>query len=194
MGWNEFGNDVGNGSSGIRTFGVACTNIQIRDNIICRNGKLEASCSAQATSCGIVFNTGTINSATISGNKIGIDINYATAGNKFSGLYFFQNGNMGGSNIANVMINGNIIGDNGSCSEINSNGFSSYQSNYYTFTNNYVGVGPSGQSFGNYANGMEINTSTNFLVTNNRIANNKGIRSAAQAEACAGIAMFNSTT
>lgn len=186
-------NDVGNGQSGI-LFTGAVTNLRILNNTVSRNGILTGgSCSAQQQSCGIIFQAIAVNSATISGNNIGVDNNMNPAGNQFTGLYFFQTGNMGGSNVNNVIVSGNTLGANGNCSALSSHGFASFQGNYFTFSNNNVGVGTGSQNVGNFASGIEINTANNFLILNNNIAYNKGQRISAQAEACAGIALFTAS-
>ncbi len=56
-----------------------------------------------------------------------------------------------------------------------------------------MGIGPGGQNIGNISSGIEINTSNNFVITNNNVQNNKGRRTAAVADACAGIITFASS-
>lgn len=184
----------GNGDSGIRAFSASAviTGVLIDNNTVCNSGLINSANNA-ATISGIIFNSAVVNSVTISNNYTGIDRSFTLAGNQFPGVYFFSCGNMGGSNVANVLVQGNVVGDNGHYASPPSNGIATYSSNYYTINNNYVGIGPGGQNIGNVSSGIEISSSSNFVITNNNIQNNKGQRTSAVAEACGGIITFQST-
>ncbi|MFN3404213.1 MAG: T9SS type A sorting domain-containing protein [Cytophagaceae bacterium] len=192
------GEDYGNGHSGIRCFGAAAnaTNLRIQNNTVCRNGKAARGSSFQAETVGIIMNQNPVTSLNISNNFVGVDVNHNLAGNTFTGIYLFSNGSMGGGNKNNVMIENNVIGDNGETigAEINSNGISIYSSQNFTIRNNYIGIGTGGQNIGNSANGLELNTNANnFTLSGNNIAYNKGRRTTAEAEACGGILIFSCT-
>lgn len=184
----------GNGDAGIRavTASAVLTNLTIDNNTVCNSGLINSGTN-QATNTGIIFNAASVNSATISNNYAGIDRSFNLAGNQFPGVYFFSCGNMGGSNAANVVVHNNVVGDNGAFAATPSHGMASYQSNYFTIRNNYIGIGPGGQNIGNVANGIEINSSNNFIIRDNNIQNNKGRRAAASFDACGGIITFQST-
>jgi hypothetical protein len=184
----------GNGDSGIRFFtSGTSTSLSVNNNTVCNSGLVNSAGNA-ATTSGIIFNSVTVTSATITNNYTGLDRSFNGAGNQFPGIYFFSCGNMGGSNLANVVASGNVVGFNGiGLSGLTSDGIAAASSNYFTITNNYVGIGPGGQNIGNLANGIEINTCTNFLITNNQVQNNQGKRTTAQADACGGIICFASS-
>ncbi|MBC7487290.1 MAG: hypothetical protein H7282_11120, partial [Cytophagaceae bacterium] len=187
----------GNGDSGIRASGTSfnITALSINNNTVCNSGFVNSATNA-ATNSGIIFNgsAGTaINSVSVTNNYTGVDRSFNLAGNKFPGIYFFMCGTMGGSNAANVLVQNNVVGDNGQFAATPSNGIATYSSSYFTIDNNYVGIGPGGQNIGNVSNGIEISSSTNFIITNNNIQNNKGLRTSAVAEACGGIITFQSS-
>ena len=184
----------GNGDSGIRAFSASAviTSLSIDNNTVCNSGFINSAGNA-STNSGIIFNSAVVNSVTVTNNYTGVDRSFNLAGNQFPGIYFFSCGTMGGSNVANVLVQQNVVGDNGHYATTPSNGIATYSSNYYTIDNNYVGIGPGGQSLGNVSSGIEISSSTNFLIINNNIQNNKGQRTSAVAEACAGIILYQSS-
>jgi hypothetical protein len=183
----------GNGDSGIRFFAAGTSTSSLVDNNTVCNSGLINSANSQSATTGIIYNGVTVASATISNNYTGIDRSFNLAGNQFPGVYFFGCGNMGGSNVNNVLVTNNVVGNNGLYTNPPSNGVSSYSSHYFTISGNYIGIGPGGQSIGNVANGIEINTCNNFVIKNNNIQKNLGKRTSAVAEACGGIVCFAST-
>jgi len=183
----------GNGDSGIRFFATGTsTSCLVDNNTVCNSGLIN-SANSQSTTSGIIYNGVTVASATISNNYTGIDRNFNLAGNQFPGVYFFGCGNMGGSNVNNVLVSNNVVGNNGLYTNPPSNGVSSYSSHYFTISGNYIGIGPGGQNIGNVSNGIEINTCNNFVIKDNDIEKNLGKRTSAVAEACGGIVCFAST-
>lgn len=183
----------GNGDAGIRTLAVTVSNLLIHNNTVCNSGLINTGTN-QSTNTGIIFNSSAVSSAVVSDNYTGVDRTFNLAGNQFPGIYFYDCGVMGGSNVANVRVINNVVGDNGQFTTTPSNGIAAAASSYFTIDNNFVGIGPGGQNIGNVSSGIELNSCTNFVVTNNNIQYNKGRRPPTVADACAGIITYQSTT
>jgi hypothetical protein len=190
--------NYGNGFAGIIVKGVSTSNLTIDNNTVCKNGWRSTSPSFQDETVGIILSGCTIPASatvTISDNYVGVDRSFNLAGNIFTGIYLFQDGTMSGGVKANVKIINNVTGDNGETpgAVVNSHGIAVYNTNAFTVSGNYIGVGTSGQNIGNSANGIEINTASNFSFTNNQVAYNKGRRTSADAEACSGVMLFTAS-
>ncbi|MDF2457146.1 MAG: hypothetical protein K0R51_3139 [Cytophagaceae bacterium] len=190
--------NYGNGFAGIIVKGVSTSNLTIHNNTVCKNGWRSASPSFQDETVGIILSGCTVPTGatvTISNNYVGVDRSFNLAGNIFTGIYLFQDGTMSNGVKANVQIINNVTGDNGETpgAIVNSHGIAVYNSNAFTITGNYIGVGPGGQNIGNSANGIEINTAANFTFANNQVAYNKGRRTSADAEACSGVMLFTAS-
>ena len=185
------GNDYGNENGGIVINGGATSNLTISDNLIVRNGWVTLDNNA----CG-VFIGSAVNTILMNNNIIGVYSNYAktnNSGNGWAGIWIF-------SASTNITITNNIIGNNGNGGAQKSHGiaFATGPSNIDIY-GNYIGVDPSGNDIGNYANGIEINPASNVRIggtgagQRNYIGFNKGANAFASFPRAGGIALIAAT-
>ncbi len=185
------GSDYGNENGGIVINGGATSNLTISNNVIVRNGWVTLDNNA----CGI-FVGSAVNTITMNNNTIGVYANYAktnNSGNGWAGIWIY-------SASTNITITDNVIGNNGNGGAQKSHGiaFASGPSNIDIY-GNYIGVDPSGNDIGNYANGIEINPASNVRIggtgagQRNYIGFNKGSNAAGSFPRAGGIALIAAT-
>jgi hypothetical protein len=185
------GTNHGNQNGGIVINGGTTTNLTINSNLIVRNGWG----TKDNNSCG-VYIVSKVDTVTINNNTIGVYANYDTtnAGNSFAGIYI-------NSASTKIGISNNVIGNNGNGVAQKSHGiaFAAGPSNIQIY-GNYVGVDPSGNNIGNYANGIELNPASNVIIGDtavgqrNYIGFNKGANLASGFPRAGGIALIAGTS
>ena len=141
---------LGNLNDGM-DFTTGCTNVQIRDNVVCSNSQH-----------GIYLSTS--NYAVLTGNKIGIGAdgttplgNVAVTGSSYYGI------DITGS--FKATIGGSLASDRNIISSNNSFGLTIFSSDSAVIQGNYIGTDVTGTlNRGNTYNGVEVNSSNNAII------------------------------
>ncbi len=174
------GTGLGNTKAGLRV--EANTNLlTISGNVVLENGT--GNDLAESSGIYIYANSVTMSNVTVSNNRVGVDATGAPKGNIFSGLYL-QGTNGSVNNFTNVVVSGNIVGDNGVNQPTKkSHGISFLDIGPSTPTNlqvlnNFIGVTPTtdaspNANVGNYGNGIELAATVGFTVSGNTVGFNK---------------------